>query len=137
MSEAPRKRRKIAQEEFPDFDMTDERIEKALQTANYMATLSNERRLIKEEYNQKIMHYQNGGTFKCDQSLIAFVKTLVDLEQVTNVTIIDNNFLPVVIPDLSEFLTDIVSVYFEAANEFATKFNHIRSKRNIKDIVNL
>lgn len=137
MSEAPRKRRKIAQDEFPDFDMTDERIEKALQTANYMATLSNERRIIKEEYSQKIMYYQNGGTFKCDQSLIAFVKTLVDLDQITNVTIVDNNFLPVVIPDLSEFLTNIVSVYFEASNEFATKFNHIRSKRNIKDIVNL
>lgn len=132
-----RKRRKISQEEFPDFDSTDEKIDKALQTVNYIATLSNQRRIIKEEFQQKLMHYYSGGTFRCDQTLIAFVKTLVDMDQTTSVTIIDANLMPIVIPDLTEFLSDIVAVHFEAVNEFAVKYNQIRSKRSIKDIVNL
>lgn len=37
----------------------DERIEKAFQVANYMATLSNQRRIILEEFNQRTVHYVN------------------------------------------------------------------------------
>ena len=130
------KRRKINQGDFPSLNEQDEKIEKALQTANYMATLSNQRRVIKEEFEQKIMYYHNGGTFKCDQSLIGFVKALIDSDQ-SSVTIIDNNGLPIVIDSLEVFLENIIANYFEAVNEYAAKFNRIKNKRNIKDIVSL
>ena len=131
------KRRKINQGEFPNQTEQDERIEKALQTANYMATLSNQRRLVKEEFNQKIMYYYNGGTFRCDQSLIGFLKALIDRESTSNVTVIDDNGLPVSIESLETFLENVIITYFEAVNEYAIKFNRIKNKRNIKDIVSL
>ena len=52
----------------------DERIEKAFNVANYMATLSNQRRIILEEFEQKLVYYVNGGTFKITPELISFVK---------------------------------------------------------------
>ena len=131
------KRRKINQGEFPSLGEQDERIEKALQTANYIATLSNQRRVIKEEFEQKIMYYFNGGTFKCDQSLIGFLKALIDSNQHNSVTIIDNNGLPIVVDSLEVFLDNVITNYFEAVNEYSVKFNRIKNKRNIKDIVSL
>ena len=41
----------------------DERIEKAFAVANYLATLSNQRKIVLEEFNQQLIYYSNGGTF--------------------------------------------------------------------------
>ena len=115
----------------------DEKIEKAFAVANYMVTLSNQRRLILEEFNQKIIYYTNGATFKVTPELINFTKTTIELGYVTDVPFIDANNFPIIITDVKEFLDNIVSIYFEALNEYSTKFIEIKSKRKIADIVDL
>jgi len=115
----------------------DERLEKAFAVANYMATLSNQKRVIKEEYNQKLVYYINGATFKTTPDLISFTKTMLDLGHTTDVPFLDANGVPVVIANVQEFFDNIVSVYFEALNVYAVKFNEIKSKRKITDIVTL
>lgn len=115
----------------------DERIEKAFAVANYMATLSNQRRIILEEFNQKTVYYQNGGTFKASPDLINFIKNVLDLGHTHDVPFIDSNNFPVVISNVQEFFDNVVSVYFEALNEYSAKFAEIKSKRKIEDIVSL
>ncbi len=78
----------------------DERIEKAFNVANYMATLSNQRRIILEEFNQKLVYYQNGGTFKVCPSLITFTKQVLDMGHETDVPFIDENNFPILISDV-------------------------------------
>ena len=56
----------------------DERVEKAFAVVNYMATLSNQRRIITEEYQQQLVYYTNGATFKVTPELISFTKTVID-----------------------------------------------------------
>jgi hypothetical protein len=115
----------------------DERIEKAFEVANYMATLSNQRRIILEEYNQKLVHYLNGATFKITPELINFIKTLLDIGKTTNVTLVDSNNFPVQIPDVQKFFDSIVSIYFEATDEYNVKYSSLKSRRNILAIVEL
>jgi len=115
----------------------DERIDKAFAVANYMATLSNQRKIILEEYNQKLTYYTNGATFQIGPDLINFVKTVLDLGYTEDVAFIDINNHPVLIPDVQVFLDTIVELYFTATNEYATKFNDIKKKRKISDIVEL
>ena len=115
----------------------DERIEKAFAVANYMATLSNQRRIILEEFNQKVIYYSNGATFKITPDLINFTKTVLDLGHTEDVAFIDANNFPVIIPNVPQFFDDIVAKYFEAINEYAAKFADIKSKRKIADIVEL
>lgn len=115
----------------------DERIEKAFEVANYMATLSNQRRIILEEYNQKLVYYTNGATFKVDYNLINFAKNLIDLGHINDIVFIDSNNQPVIISDVQDFLDNLLSVYFESVNEYYTKFVDIKKKRNVKDLVNL
>lgn len=115
----------------------DERIEKAFAVANYMATLSNQRRIILEEFNQNLIYYTAGGTFKVSPELINFTKTTLDLGHTHDVPFVDANNFPVIINDVQDFFDNIVNVYFEKLNGYATKYAELRAKRKIQDIVDL
>jgi hypothetical protein len=115
----------------------DERVEKAFGVANHMATLSNQRRIILEQFNQKIVYYANGATFKINPELINFTKTVLDLGHTEDVAFLDSNNLPVIIHDVQAFFDIIVSIYFESLNTFAAEHNAIKQKRRVEDIVNL
>ena len=115
----------------------DERIEKAFAVANYMQTLSNQRRVLLEEYNQKLLYYINGATFKINLELINFTKIVLDLGHDTDVAFVDANSFPVMISDVQQFFNDISSIYFEATNEYAVRYAELKNKRKIADIVEL
>lgn len=115
----------------------DEKIEKAFATANFMATLSNQRRIIAEEFNQKLVYYKNGATFKISPELINFVKTVIDIGHTEDVAFVDSNNFPVIIQDVQAFFDDITSIYFESINDYASKFTELKSKRSVKAIVDL
>jgi hypothetical protein len=115
----------------------DERIEKAFEVANYMATLSNQRRIILEEYNQKLVHYINGATFRVSPDLIAFTKIMIDAGHTSDVAFVDSNNFPVIVPDTQTFFDSITSIYFEATNDYADKYAKIKSKRKIAEIIEL
>jgi hypothetical protein len=115
----------------------DERIEKALEVANYMATLSNQRRIILEEYNQKLVHYVNGASFNITPELITFTKTVLDLGRTEDVAFVDANNFPVVIKNVQEFFDNIVKIYFESTDDYAIKYSALKNKRNILSIIEL
>lgn len=115
----------------------DERLEKAFDVANYMATLTNQKRIIKEEFDQKSVYYINGGTFKITRELISFTKTIVDLGHTSDIVFLDTNHMPVVISNVDEFLTEIINTYFEALNEYSAKVTEIKTKRKLADITSL
>jgi len=115
----------------------DDRTEKAFAVANYMATLSNQRRIILEEFNQKLIYYKNGGTFKISTSLITFAKIMIDAGHTTDVQFIDENTFPILINDVEEFYDSITELYLQAVNEYAAKFADIKKKRKVEDIVSL
>ncbi len=115
----------------------DERLEKAYQVVNYMATLSAQKRVIKEEFDQKLLHYVSGSTFRITPTLINFTKTVIDLGHTTDVAFLDENNLPVLIEDVQIFFDTIVETYFQALNEYAIKTAAIKSKRSLADITAL
>lgn len=115
----------------------DERIEKAFEVANYMATLSNQRRLMIEEFNQKLVYYINGATFKITPELICLAKTWIDRGLTNEVVFIDANNAPAIISNLNDFYEAICEQYLQATNEYSTKFSELRVKRKISAILEL
>jgi hypothetical protein len=115
----------------------DERIEKAFEVANYMATLSNQRRIILEEYNQKLVHYVNGATFQVSPQLISFTKTMIDSGHTSNIAFVDSNNFPVIVDNVQIFFDSITSIYIEATNDYADKYAKIKGKRKIAEIIEL
>ncbi len=115
----------------------DEKIKNAFDVANYMATLSNQKRIILEEFNQRMVYYVHGGTFRVSRELINFTKSLVDLGHTADIVFIDENNMPVMVADLKDFLDNVTSVYFEATNWYYTKYAELKAKRQVEAIVNL
>jgi hypothetical protein len=114
----------------------DERLEKAFQTANYMATLGNLRKTALEEYTQSLIYYFQGSSFTVSRELIVFVHTLTELGNTESI-LLDDNSIPLKISNLKEFLDNMLSVYNEATNEYLVKYADLRSKRRVGDLVNL
>jgi hypothetical protein len=115
----------------------DERIEKAFEVANFMATLSNQRRLMIEEFNQKLIYYINGATFKITPELISLTKTWIDIGTVKDRAFLDSNNYPVMIEDVQKFFDDITDQYSQAVNDYLAKFVELKSKRKVFNIVDL
>ena len=115
----------------------DEKIEKAFEVVNYMATLSNQRRLLAEEIDQKLIYYINGSTFKITPTLINFAKLMIDLKRTSDAVFIDDNNNPVVVEDVKKFFDSITKQYFEVIETYSTRFLAIKSKRKISDLIEL
>jgi hypothetical protein len=114
----------------------DERLQKALDHSNYMITLNNQKRLLKEQYKENLVYYYNGGQFTVTQGLVSFCQSLVSLNQDETI-LIDDNDLPIAVDDLKNFLSEIVTKYFEAANSYLVEYNQLKKNRTVESVVNL
>lgn len=111
-----------------------EQLEKAFQTANYMATLTNQRNAAFEEFQQNLIYYINGSSFVISLDLLAYTKSLIDSGSL-NCILIDQNQIPVNIENLKNFHEEISAQYFKATNEYFAKYSEIKSKRKVQDLI--
>jgi len=114
----------------------DERLKEALSFSNLMVTLDNQKRILKEQYQDNLIYYFNGAQFTITQSLISFCQSLIALHQ-TETILIDDNDIPVMIDDLEKFASSLVSSYWKAANKYLTEYNKLKINKTIEGIINL
>ena len=114
----------------------DERLEKALDISNYMVTLNNQKRLLKEQHQENLVYYYNGGQFKVTQQLVSFCQSLVAMDQQSAI-LIDDNDIPIAVDDLSAFTNSVISKYFEATNTYFTEYNKLKKNRSVESIMDL
>jgi hypothetical protein len=113
----------------------DDTLKKAFDIANYMATLSSQKHILKEEFHQNLIHYQNGGTFTVSKELINFVNTLLQLNNSEDVVLIDDNDQPTNIENLKEFFDTILDIYQQSVVEYYTKFQSLKNNRSVEGLV--
>jgi hypothetical protein len=112
----------------------DDKLTDALNFSNYMITLDNQKRLLKEQYNNDIVYYHNGGQFTLTHSLISFCITMLLTDQLSSV-LIDDNSTPIQIDHLQKFANDILSVYTKAGNRYLTEFAKLKNNRTVEGII--
>lgn len=112
----------------------DERLKQAFDFSNYMITLSNQKRILAEQYKNDLMYYIGGGQFTVTQQLISFCQSLLQLKQTEAVLVDDSNF-PIEIENLEEFTKSIVNVYFSASNRYLTEYNALKQNRTVQGII--
>jgi hypothetical protein len=110
-------------------------IKQAFEHANYMAVLTNQKHIITEEFNQRLIHYHNGGSFSITKEFLNFLNLLISKELTEDVVLIDDNSTPVLVENLNQFFDTVFSTYFEATNEFYTKHSRLISQRSVEKIV--
>lgn len=112
-------------------------LDKAFEIANLMTVLSNQKRAIKEEFEQSSMLFYNGGSFKASKELISFVFSLKSImEENTSTVIIDETGLPIEV-ELDIFLKDILNCYATASNKYLKEYQKIKTNKSITSILDL
>lgn len=114
----------------------DERLQKALDVSNYMFAFNNQKRLLKEQYQENLVHYYQGSQFTITQELISFCQSLISMNQ-TGTILLDDNEHPTEIEDLSQFLSNLYSQYFKAANRYLVEYNKLKVNRSVESILDL
>jgi hypothetical protein len=114
----------------------DERLEKALTTSNIMKTLSDQKRVLKEKYQNDLLFFYNGSQFLITYSLISFCNTLVSLHQKEHV-LVDDNGIPTLVENIEDFRSRLIDTYAQASNQYYTEYNKLKNKRSVKDIMDL
>ena len=113
----------------------DERLKKALDISNYMVTLNNQKRLLKEKFYEDLIYFDSGSQFLVTQNLITFVKLLIESGYDTDVVLIDDNDIPVKIKDLEVFYQNILDVYFKSANFYMNEYDKLKKSRTVEKII--
>jgi len=112
----------------------DERLEKALEFSNYMTTLSNQKRILKERFIEDSFYYYKGCQFTVNRELITFVNLLVEKDN-DSIVLIDDNDIPVSIDNTESFLQDLFDVYFSSSNDYLAEYNKLKTKRKVEALV--
>lgn len=113
----------------------DERLEKALDYSNYMITLNNQKRVLKEKFREQTIFYHNGGQFTVTKDLIMWCVRMCDTCNDQDQVIIDDNETPILVRDSSMFLDDIQDLYFKAVNEYHAEYKKLSSNRSVEKLV--
>lgn len=113
----------------------DERLEKALEFANYMKTLSNQRRVLQEQFKESLIYFYNGSQFTISIELINYANMLVEKDITVDVVFVDDNEIPVAVANLTVFLENIQDQYFRALNKYYVDYNKIKSNRSVEKLV--
>ena len=112
----------------------DPRLEKALDFANYRATIANQRENLKKRIAVlKICHHE-GAQFTASKTNIAFVKAMIDSGYDSGI-IEDDKQNPIEIKDLEVLLQELSSAYHSAMNEFLVASIWSESFKNVLMIV--
>ena len=114
----------------------DQRLQHALDFANYRQTLTVQRKTLKEKIDSKLTYGYNGGLFKIDQTLLCFVNMLESTGRTENIVLIDSNDNPILIENLSEFKDEILDRYFTSSNEYYNEYKKLKSSRTVEKLIN-
>lgn len=112
----------------------DERLSKAIEFSNYMVTLNNQKRLLKEKYHEDLLFFFNGSQFSVTKELITFVGLMVSKDQ-TEIVITDDNDIPTLILDSSSFLDSILEVYASASNFYYSQYQTLKDNRSVEKLI--
>lgn len=114
----------------------DERLEKALEFANFRHTLAIEKKRLKEKLKVDLTIAHNGGIFYIDRNLIGVLNSLNESEPETAV-LLDDREVPVLIEDFPSFRTMVIQKYFQVINQYYMDYEALKKKRTVKDLVSL
>lgn len=114
----------------------EERLQKALEFANYRQTLNNQLQKLKIRSEGMLIFAKNGGSFTVNRELIGFLDYL-NREGIKDAALLDDNNIPVLISDIPEFLKEVTERYFEVTNDYLREYQEIRKSRSVRSILDL
>ena len=118
----------------------DERLEKALEHSNYSITIANQKKNLKNRFQQQLLVHHQGGAFCADPQTINFTAELhrqasrfspLDMSAV----ILDTKENPIKVSDISELNEKLHKAYYTAVTEYEEEFSKIKRLRKLDKLL--
>ena len=114
----------------------EERLQQALEFANYRQTLNNQLQKAKVKAEGMLLFAEAGGMFTINQQLICFLDYLIR-NNFTEATLLDNNNSPIHIADINDFLKKITVRYFDVTTDYLKESQIVKKSRSVKSILDI
>lgn len=108
----------------------EQQLEEATSFAKYQATLNNERRQLREQFEADTVLAYNGGLFKITQEWLGGFDT-------NQKWFLDMNGNPCGIDDGLDFFNLAKQTYHEALSKYGEEYQQLRRKRSVRSLVDL
>lgn len=108
-------------------------LEQALSFANYQFTLTQQRKVLKQKFDDACVFPWNGGLFRLSLEFLGGVNTIGNPSE----WIVDVNGNPIWITDVSLFYTSAYKQYSKASAEYGEEYAKLKSQRSVKALVGL
>ena len=113
----------------------DERLKKALDSANFMLTFNNQKELIKQTFKESCLYHENGHRFTVDRELVSFLSIVLSKGMKTDFVILDDMDIPYMITDVEVFLDKLFQVYTESTRQYIADYSKLKSTRSLSNMV--
>lgn len=113
----------------------DERLQKALNSANFMITFNNQKELIRQTFKENCLYHENGHRFTVNRELINFLSTVLSKGVTEEFVILDDMEIPYMILDVDQFLDKIFNIYIESSNSYLRDYSKLKSSRSLTKMV--
>lgn len=114
----------------------DEKLKSALEFSNFRLTLNNQKLNLKQRMNTMLTIGYANSLFTARINLITFIKQLIDLGAEQYV-FLDDNDNPVLVSNLKDFHSKLLSAYTEALNEYYAEYEKLKKQRDTKNLVGI
>jgi hypothetical protein len=94
----------------------------------------NQRRLLKDEIQERLIVGYNGGLFKADSHTIHFAKLLLE-ENKTKHPLLDMNGYPVMVDDMQDFYETVLGRFTEVVNEVWVDYQNISESKTVAELL--
>lgn len=115
--------------------MSDAKLSKALEFANYRLTMNNQQAQLRAKTEGLLCYSINGGSFNIDRELITFCKMLMD-SGTESAVLMDVYNNPILV-EIATFYEEILSRYFEVTNDYYIEYDKIRKSRKTHKVLDL
>lgn len=114
----------------------EDRLQQALEFANYRQTLNNQLQKLKIRSEGMLLVAKNGGSFSINRELIGFLDYL-NRQNITEAALLDDYGNPILIENISDFLREITDRYLEVTRDYLKEYQVIRKSRSVKSILDI
>ena len=115
----------------------DDRLKSALDVANRMVTFNTQKELIKQEYKENCLYYENGHQFTVNRELINFLTSLIQMGYTEDVVVVDDFENPYMISNIEDFRSAIFDIYTETSNHYYQKYIELKKNRSVLTMIGI
>jgi hypothetical protein len=108
-------------------------LEKALSFANYQTTLTQQKNIIKQRFDDACIFPWNGGLFQITLEFLGGIKAVENVAA----WLIDMNGNPIWVPDIEFFYQSAHKQYTDAVNFYGTAYEELKKQRSVNKLVGL